>query len=984
MAKGFYVSKLIAVVGILFAVAAVSTIIALSVVYSQEKEKNYELNNPPETTSTATTKVTSGSQASSSGSQGTSPSSSSHGTTPTSAPSDEPWNKYRLPKSLIPYHYDVELKPVLEKNPQGLYVFSGKSTAYFTCHEATNLVLIHSNKLNYTTTPTKAILRDAALNTLDVSNIREVPVTQYLVIHAANDLEVGKNYSLYTEFVGELADDLAGFYRSEYVEDGQTKIIATTQMQAPDARKAFPCFDEPAMKATFNITLIHKPDYVALSNMNPIAKHVIEDNGETWNVTVFDKTVKMSTYLVAFIVSQFSSTGDPGNSTTTGVQIWGRKKAIEDEKQGEYALSISKPILDYFAKYYDTPYPLPKSDQVALPDFSAGAMENWGLVTYRETALLFDPTVSSISNKERVATVVAHELAHQWFGNLVTIRWWNDLWLNEGFASYVEYLGADIAEPTWNIKDLIVLYDVHRVMAIDALASSHPLTSKEEEVNTPAEISEQFDSIAYSKGASVIRMLSNFITEDVFIKGLATYLKAFEYDNTVYTDLWFHLQQAVNSNGLTLPNNISAIMDTWVLQMGFPVVKIDTTTGTVTQQHFLLDPESVVTRPSDFNYTWIVPISYFKTGNSGSAWLQKKSELLNEFKTTGSEWLLANINVTGYYRVNYDDGNWDRLIAELQNSPLSIPVINRAQIIDDAFNLARAKYINTTRALDTTRYISNDTEYMPWQAMLSSLSYFTQMFDRSEVYGPMKEYLKKQVTPLFKHFEKVTENFTKRPESLTDQYNEINAIGVACSYGVAECGQLASKQFNDWQRTGNNTIHPNLRSNIYCTAVAQGGEAEWDFVWEKFAASDNAQESDKLRSALACSKEPWILNRLLEFSLDTTKIRRQDTVSTISSVSSNVIGQSLAWDFVRAKWRTIFTQFGGSSFSFGNLIERVTRRFSTEFELQQLEQFKLDNQDIGFGTATRTLEQAIEKTKANIKWVNENKEPVLKWFQDAI
>ncbi|XP_053320870.1 aminopeptidase N-like [Spea bombifrons] len=985
MAKGFYVSKLIAVVGILFAVAAVSTIIALSVVYSQEKEKNYELNNPPETTSTATTKVTSGSQASSSsGSHGTSPSSSSHGTSPTSAPSDEPWNKYRLPKSLIPYHYDVELKPVLEKNPQGLYVFSGKSTAYFTCREATNLVLIHSNKLNYTTTPTKAILRDAALNTLAISNIREVPVTQYLVIHAANDLEVGKNYSLYTEFVGELADDLAGFYRSEYVEDGQTKIIATTQMQAPDARKAFPCFDEPAMKATFNITLIHKPDYVALSNMNPIAKHVIEDNGETWNVTVFDKTVKMSTYLVAFIVSQFSSTGDPGNSTTTGVQIWGRKKAIEDEKQGEYALSISKPILDYFAKYYDTPYPLPKSDQVALPDFSAGAMENWGLVTYRENALLFDPKVSSISNKERVATVVAHELAHQWFGNLVTIRWWNDLWLNEGFASYVEYLGADIAEPTWNIKDLIVLYDVHRVMAIDALASSHPLTSKEEEVNTPAEISELFDSIAYSKGASVIRMLSNFITEDVFSKGLATYLKAFEYDNTVYTDLWFHLQQAVNSNGLILPNNISAIMDTWVLQMGFPVVKIDTTTGTVTQQHFLLDPESVVTRPSDFNYTWIVPISYFKTGNAGSAWLQKKSELLNEFKTTGSEWLLANINVTGYYRVNYDDGNWDRLIAELQNSPLSIPVINRAQIIDDAFNLARAKYINTTRALDTTRYISNDTEYMPWQAMLSSLNYFTQMFDRSEVYGPMKEYLKKQVTPLFKHFEKVTENFTKRPESLTDQYNEINAISVACSYGVAECGQLASKQFNEWQRTGNNTIHPNLRSNIYCTAVAQGGEAEWDFVWEKFAASDNAQESDKLRSALACSKEPWILNRLLEFSLDTTKIRRQDTVSTISSVSSNVIGQSLAWDFVRAKWRTIFTQFGGSSFSFGNLIERVTRRFSTEFELQQLEQFKLDNQDIGFGTATRTLEQAIEKTKANIKWVNENKEPVLKWFQDAI
>ncbi|CAH2274214.1 aminopeptidase N [Pelobates cultripes] len=181
-----------------------------------------------------------------------------------------------------------------------------------------------------------------------------------------------------------------------------------------------------------------------------------------------------------------------------------------------------------------------------------------------------------------------------------------------------------------------------------------------------------------------------------------------------------------------------------------------------------------------------------------------------------------------------------------------------------------------------------------------------------------------------------------------------------------------------------NSIHPNLRSSIYCTAVAQGGEAEWDFIWEKFNSTDIAQEADKLRAALACTKEPWLLNRLLEYSIDTTKIRRQDTVTTISNVCNNVIGQSLAWDFVRAKWSIIFSQFGGSSFSFGNLIERVTRRFSTEYELQQLEQFKSDNQDIGFGTATRTLEQAIEKTKANIRWVDENKESVLKWFNDAI
>ncbi|CAH2274222.1 aminopeptidase N [Pelobates cultripes] len=926
MAKGFYVSKLAAVFGILFCIAAVSTVIALAIVYAQEKANNNDLLNPSETTTTS----------------GISSSSSS-----TTTPSDGPWHKYRLPKTLKPYHYDVRLRPVLQLNAQRLYAFHGISEVFFTCNEATSLVIIHSNKLNFTTTPT---LRDSAGKPLSVSKVDIVLVTQYLVLHAVNPLEVGKNYSVYTEFDGELADDLAGFYRSEYVEDGETKRIATTQMAATDARKAFPCFDEPAMKATFNITIIHKRDYVALSNMNPIRHNNIIVDRDIWTETVFAKTVKMSTYLVAFVVSQFSSVGDPANSTNRAVRIWGRKKAIEDENQGEYALSITKPILDYFEEYYNTTYPLPKSDQVALPDFSAGAMENWGLITYRETALLFDPAVSSIGNKERVATVVAHELAHQWFGNLVTIRWWNDMWLNEGFASYVEYLGADKAEPSWNIKDLIVLNDVYRVMAVDALVSSHPLTSKEEEVNTPDEINQLFDAISYSKGASVIRMLSSFLSEEVFVKGLGTYLKTFEYDNTVYSDLWTHLQAAVDatSQSLDLPQPVANIMDTWVLQMGFPVVTIDTTTGLVTQKHFLLDSDSTVTRPSEFSYTWIVPMSYSKNASLGNYWLQTSTATVNEFQIHTNEWLLANINVTGYYRVNYDDGNWNKLIAQLEADHTNIPVINRAQIIDDAFNLARAKVVNTRRALDTTRYLWKDAEYMPWQAALSSLNFFKQMFDRSEVYGPMGKYMKQQVRPLFEYFKNMTGNFTTRPESLTDH------------------------------------IHPNLRSAVYCTAVAHGGEAEWNFLWEKFVESDIAQESDKRRAALACSRETWILNRLLEYSLNTSKIRRQDAVSTINSVCSNVIGQSLGWDFVRAKWKTIVNELGGSTFSFRNILHQVTLRFSTDFDLQQLEQFKFDNQESGFGTAAQSLEQAIEKTKANIRWVNENKEMVLNWFKDAI
>ncbi|XP_053575340.1 aminopeptidase N-like [Bombina bombina] len=1020
MAKGFYVSKLIAFVAILFSVAAVATIIALAVVFSQEKAKNNENEQSPVATSPTTTHSTVGIGSTLSPATATdstvgtgstlspatntdstvgtgstlSPATntdSTVGTGSTLSPAttspvgNEPWHKLRLPTSLVPHHYDIELQPYLDKNPEGLYIFEGKSTVFFLCNETTKLVVIHSNKLNYTTqSGHHAVLKneETGSNVPLTRTFLEVP-TQYLVVEVAENLQPGKQYSLHTVFQGELADDLAGFYRSEYVEDGKTKIIATTQMQAPDARKAFPCFDEPAMKATFNITLLHKSEYKAISNMLPPGPlRGMPQEGE-WNITVFAETPKMSTYLLAFIVSDFSFVEAPGNGSQ--VQIWGRKKIINE--QGQYALNVTRPILEFFEKYYRTPYPLPKSDQIALPDFSAGAMENWGLVTYRETALLYDPAVSSIGNKERVVTVIAHELAHMWFGNLVTIRWWNDLWLNEGFASYVEYLGADYAEPTWNIKDLTVLYDVHRVMAIDALTSSHPLTSREDEVNTPNEINQMFDSIAYSKGASVIRMLSHFLTEDIFVEGLETYLKAFSYDNTVYSDLWFHLQKAVEKHpSVTLPGRVSDIMDTWVLQMGFPVVTIDTTTGNINQTHFLLDPDAVVTRPSPYNYTWKVPISYqTNTSLTKNTWLLNAEDTNNEFKTSEYNWLLANINVTGYYRVNYDDGNWEKLLKALQDNTDAIPLINRAQIIDDSFNLARAKYINTTRALDTTKFLSKEVEYMPWQAALGSLSYFVQMFDRTEVYGPMKQYMAKQVLPLFEYFKNKTKDWKEIPEPLTEQYNEINAISTACTYGIAECGALASRLLNDWMNNSTyNPIHPNLRTTIYCNGVAQGGEKEWDFIWNQFKSTDNAQEADKLRAALTCSREPWILTRLLEYSLDPTKIRRQDTVSTITNVANNVLGQSFAWDFVRAKWKTFFDNFGTSSFSFGNLITGVTRRFSTEFDLHQLLQFKEDNQDVGFGTAARTLEQAIERTKANIRWVNENKEPVQQWFKDAV
>ncbi|NXM58312.1 AMPN Aminopeptidase, partial [Illadopsis cleaveri] len=958
MAAGFFISKTVGIVAIVLGVGAVATIIALSVVYAQEKNKG---------TSDGGISTTAGPNT----------------TTTTPAPNN-PWNRWRLPTTLKPESYKVSLQPFLKPDANNMYIFKGNSSVVFTCEEATDLILIHSNKLNYTMQGSF----HATLQAVDggtapaISRTWLETPTQYLVVQLTSSLQKGQRYRLSSSFTGELADDLAGFYRSEYTdESGNKQVVATTQMQAADARKAFPCFDEPAMKATFTVTLIHPSDYTAISNMpaNNTAQQMI--NGETWNVTEFNTTPRMSTYLLAFIVSQFTSVQNMSDDTL--IRIWGRPKAIQ-EGQGAYALTVTGPILKFFEKHYNTSYPLPKSDQVGLPDFNAGAMENWGLVTYRENSLLFDDKYSSIGNKERVVTVIAHELAHQWFGNLVTLRWWNDLWLNEGFASYVQYLGADSAERLWNIKDLMVLNELYDVMATDALASSHPLTFREEEINTPAQISEVFDSIAYSKGASVLRMLSSFLSEDIFKKGLQSYLHTFSYSNTVYADLWVHLQKAVEENNVQLPDSISNIMDRWTLQMGFPVVTVDTRSGTVSQAHFLLDPMTSVDRPSVFNYTWIVPITWM-TGSShrnSSYWLTKVTDTNNDFKVNSPNWLLLNLNVTGYFRVNYNQENWNQLLSQLGTNHTVFPVINRAQIIDDAFNLARAKYVNVTLALDTTRFLGQEREYIPWQTALNNLQYFQQMFDRSEVFGAMSRYIKKQVTPLFNYYKEITNNWKDRPSGLMAQYNEINAISTACSYGVTECQQLAADYLRQWQNTSVNPVPPNLRSAIYCSMVATGGEEAWDFIWKKFKEAPVVSEADKLRTALSCSPHPWILNRYLEYTLDPTKIRKQDATSTINSIASNVVGQPLAWDFIRGNWRTLFGQYGGGSFSFSRLISSVTQRFSSEFELQQLEQFKKDNQDIGFGSGTRALEQALERTRANINWVKENRATVLAWFEE--
>ncbi|XP_016324319.1 aminopeptidase N-like [Sinocyclocheilus anshuiensis] len=892
MGKGFYISKPLGFVLFGLGAGAVLTIFALSVVYAQEKRKNEV--NARDGTRIVTTAAP-------------------HRT---SAPSNEAWDKYRLPDALLPEYYNVTLWPRLVPDEQGMYIFTGKSGVVFTCVKETNLILIHSNELNFTLTSEMHHAKLTGLGGTSAPAILKTwfqTQTQFMVIQLKGKLQVGKSYWLYTEFRGELSDNLGGFYRSEYTENDVKKVVATTQMQPTAARNAFPCFDEPSMKAVFHLTLLHPPGTVALSNgMELGTKSITIDNQEVLQ-TRFEPTEKMSTYLLAFVVSEFTNIRSPPEANIL-IRIWGRREAIES-CQGDYALNVTFPILKYLENYYNTTYPLSKSDQIALPDFAAGAMENWGLVTYRELSLFYDPKVSSNEDKEWVVTVITHELAHMWFGNLVTMRWWNDLWLNEGFASYVSYLAADYVEPTWNIKDLMVQQQVQRAFGVDALVSSHPLSSREDEVITPDQIDQLFDTITYSKGAAILRMLSEFLTESIFANGLHNYLHEYAYSNTVYTDLWKKLQEVVDADSsIQLPASINQIMNGWILQMGFPVVTIDTRTGSITQQHFLIHPEAVVDKPSDYNYEWFVPITWMKSGsNMGQHWLLTKTASYEPMKTD-TDWLLANLNVTGYYRVNYDPQNWERLLTQLNSDHSVIPVLNRGQIIDDAFNLVRAEIINITLALRTTKYLYEEKEYIPWESAIRNLEYFFLMFDRTEVYGPLQR------------------------------------------------------------------IPPNLKVTVYCNAIAAGGVEEWDFGWQMFKNSTIAAEAEKLLYGLSCTKEPWLLNRYLEYSIDPNLIRKQDVTYAIVYIAGNVIGQPLVWDFIRANWEHITKDFDDGSFFFGRLIKGITKKFSTEFELQQLQRFKEDIAASSFSFGMQAIERAIEQTKANIKWISENKAQVMNWL----
>ncbi|XP_069796406.1 aminopeptidase Ey-like isoform X5 [Narcine bancroftii] len=597
----------------------------------------------------------------------------------------KPWESAYLPNSLKPISYEVQLWPWLfREKASGLFLFHGRSKVTLACLNQTKVIVLHSKALNYTKPP-----RVFGRDTLTVRKYWQEKANEYLVVLLDKHLEKGKVYSLHTAFSGELTPEMAGLYRCQYQEEGSIRFLAVTMMQPTNARKIFPCFDDPALKATFDLTVIHRPQHSVISNMPPRATSEMWVRGQVWLVTRFQRTPLMSPYLLACVVSDFRFIEETSNGVT--IRVWARKQAVEGG-QGDFALQAAGRLLHFYEQQFQLYYPLKKLDLVAVPCFDSGGMENWGVIIFRETNLLFQAGENSESSRQSLLLVLAHELVHQWFGNLVTIQWWNDLWLNEGFATYFSYLGNTFINPDWTVDSVFAANGLHLTLESDALANSHPLSIGEQEVSTTEHISQLFDNISYEKGASVLRMVSNFLTEKVFLQGLLSYLKEFSFRTVTYTDLRTHLQKAVNNqSAVSLPTNLKSILDTWVLQLGYPVVTVNTSSGLLSQQHFLLDSSSTVARTSKFGYRWYVPVTWqMNTTLQNMIWINRTTKVfVRKAVVKDQTWILANINAVGIYRVNYDDKNWDKLLILLMKNRDAIPVINRAQLIDDAFSLAR-------------------------------------------------------------------------------------------------------------------------------------------------------------------------------------------------------------------------------------------------------------------------------------------------------
>lgn len=706
-----------------------------------------------------------------------------------------------LPANVIPKHYDLTLEPDFKKfTYEGVVVIDLDVVEDTTSISLNTLELeIHSTKVMSGTT-TISSSPDVSYN----------ESTQTTTVKFEKVIPRGTKAQLIQRFTGQLNDKMAGFYRSTYKNaDGSEGVLATSQMEPTDARRAFPCFDEPALKSEFTITLIADKHLTCLSNMDVAEEsNIYSETAKAQKKAVkFNRSPLMSTYLLCFIVGELNYIET--DKFRLPVRVYAPPN--QDIEDGRFSLELAAKTLEFYEKTFDSPFPLPKMDMVAIPDFAAGAMENWGLITYRVVDVMLNEKTSGASTKERVAEVVQHELAHQWFGNLVTMDFWDGLWLNEGFATWMSWYSCNVFYPEWKVWQSYVTDNLQSALSLDSLRSSHPI---EVPVKRADEINQIFDAISYSKGSCVLRMVSKYLGEDVFMEGIRRYLKKHAYGNTQTGDLWAALSDASGKP-------VEEIMDIWTKNVGYPVITVtenDDKKSIHVKQNRFLRTADVTPEEDQILYPVFLGLRT-KDGIDEEVTLNKREA---NFKVPSTDFFKLNADHTSIYRTSYSPERLEKLGKAAKDGLLSVE--DRAGMLSDAGALAASGYQKTSGLLSLLKGFDSETEFVVWSEIISRLGAVQSawIFEDSEVTDGLEAFQKELLS---ERAHKAGWEFKPSDDHIQQQFKAM-LFGSAGLAGDKPIIAAARDMFTKFSKGDKEAIHPNIRGSVFAMALKYGGKSE--------------------------------------------------------------------------------------------------------------------------------------------------------------
>ena len=783
---------------------------------------------------------------------------------------------YKLPETTYPERYAIRLTPDLTH-----FTFAGEESVTVTVKEPTQEIVLNACELIVH----KVWIVDANGNTNEGSTTFDESAER-AVLRFPRVLTPGE-WQLHISFEGILNDKLRGFYRSSYKDaDGQDTILASTQFESTDARRAFPCWDEPALKAVFQVTLVIDEGLTAISNAAIVQETPQPGTGK--KEVIFADSMKMSTYLVAFIVGEFEA------SKPTYVDGKPLRVCSIPGKQHltKFGQAIGTASLQFFSQYYGRPYPGDKLDLIAIPDFAAGAMENLGAITFRETALLIDEDAAARSELERVADVVSHENAHMWFGDLVTMRWWNGLWLNEAFATFMEMMAVDNWKPEWQRW---TSFAVSRAAAlqVDGLRSSRPI---EFPVKHPEEAAAMFNILTYEKGAAVLRMLEQYLGPPAFQKGISRYLQKHEYDSAETTDLWDAIEESTQQP-------VRTMMDTWVFQAGYPLISVEADGAdlVISQQPFYYLQNGM-----DDAKHWQAPI-FIKVQVNGE--IQTQTALLGDaelrLSLSGSpDWAVVNAGGHGFYRVRYSSDMLNQLTGNIQ---ARLSAIERFNLISDTWATAQAGLTPLTAYLDLLTLFQEETDHNVWAAILGPCHYLYRLLSPTQ-----RPALQRRIRDLLGPLTQQLGWSPKDGENALISQLRGELLGALGTLGDDRATQEEAHNVYAHYKADRDTVDRNLIPSLV-SILAYTGRAN---VYEEFRQTSQTaktpQEEQRYQFALAAFRHQDLLKQTLVMTLN-GDVRTQNAPYLMRSLLMNTDGRELAWAFLQEHWEEMAEKFPDNS-----------------------------------------------------------------------